>query len=313
MTDQNTNAPASRGMFNRTGTGRLHPVDRIAVALGALWLLTVGAVFLLTQGGFYPGLDPVRVLMVAVVIGLPPGFLWLGALVARSIRVMRTESERVQAAISAMTEGQTTGAGVAPLPRRPSIAVTATARTDQAETDKSDSPAPMPRTDESQPAAKPNLPLPNADLIRALNFPDTENDTEGFTTLRRALRNRQAAKLLRASEDVLTLLSQEGIYTDDLRPDHARPDIWRRFAAGERGPGIAPLGGISDRASLALSAGRMQRDQIFRDAVHHFLREFDKMFTGFEPGADDGEITALADTRTARAFMLLGRVAGLFG
>ena len=56
----------------------------------------------------------------------------------------------------------------------------------------------------------------------------------------------------------------------------------------------------------------MKQDPIFRDAAHHFLRKFDQMFTDFEAVADDAEISALSETRTARAFMLLGRVAGTF-
>ena len=56
----------------------------------------------------------------------------------------------------------------------------------------------------------------------------------------------------------------------------------------------------------------MKQDPIFRDTAHHFLRLFDKTFARFEKTASDGEIAALADTRTARAFMLLGRVAGTF-
>jgi hypothetical protein len=56
----------------------------------------------------------------------------------------------------------------------------------------------------------------------------------------------------------------------------------------------------------------MKQDPIFRDAAHHFLRRFDRAFAGFEAQASDGEISALAETRTARAFMLLGRVAGTF-
>ncbi len=56
----------------------------------------------------------------------------------------------------------------------------------------------------------------------------------------------------------------------------------------------------------------MKQDPHFRDSVHHFLRRFDQMFTRFEPEASDAEISALSDTRTARAFMLLGRVAGTF-
>ena len=111
---------------------------------------------------------------------------------------------------------------------------------------------------------------------------------------------------------MLTLLSQDGIYMDDLRPDVARPEIWRAFASGARGRAIAPLGGIRDRSSLALSAARMKQDTIFRDAAHHFLRRFDKSFSEFEELASDADIVSLAGTRTARAFMLLGRVAGTF-
>ena len=36
------------------------------------------------------------------------------------------------------------------------------------------------------------------------------------------------------------------------------------------------------------------------------------MIVAFEPDASDSELTALGNTRTARAFMLLGRVAGTF-
>ena len=56
----------------------------------------------------------------------------------------------------------------------------------------------------------------------------------------------------------------------------------------------------------------MKQDPIFRDTAHHFLRRFDRSFAAFEAEADDADISALADTRTARAFMLLGRVAGTF-
>ena len=126
------------------------------------------------------------------------------------------------------------------------------------------------------------------------------------------MRDRHAAQVIRAAQDVLTLLSQEGIYMDDLRPDRARPDIWRQFANGARGRSVAALGGVRDRSSLALSSARMRQDPLFRDSAHHFLRRFDQMFTRFEGEATDAEISALSDTRTARAFMLLGRVAGTF-
>ena len=71
-------------------------------------------------------------------------------------------------------------------------------------------------------------------------------------------------------------------------------------------------GGVRDRSSLALTAGRMREDPIFRDAAHHFLRTFDRVVQDFEKTATDAELADLTDTRTARAFMLFGRVTGIF-
>jgi len=162
------------------------------------------------------------------------------------------------------------------------------------------------------PAEELRPPLLVSDFIRALQFPENPDDRNGFRALRLALEDRTTAKLIRSAQDVLTLLSQEGIYMDDLKPDRARPEVWRRFAAGERGRTIAALGGIRDRSSLALTASRMREDTVFRDAGHHFLRCFDKTFAAFEPNATDEELAELANSRTARAFMLFGRVTGTF-
>ena len=41
-------------------------------------------------------------------------------------------------------------------------------------------------------------PLSRDDLIRALNFPDTDKDVEGFAALRRALKDRTARQLIQA-------------------------------------------------------------------------------------------------------------------
>ena len=56
----------------------------------------------------------------------------------------------------------------------------------------------------------------------------------------------------------------------------------------------------------------MRQDTIFRDAAHHFLRQFDKTVADFEKNATDADLVALAETRTSRAFMLLARVSGTF-
>lgn len=157
-----------------------------------------------------------------------------------------------------------------------------------------------------------NPPIDRPDLIKALQFPDDENDTDGFAALRRALRDRGARKLIQASQDVLTLLSQDGIYMDDLSPVLATGELWRRFAKGERGKAMDRVGGIRDQAYLSVVSRRMRDDAIFRDAVHHFLRCFDQLLVTFEDSATDTDLLRLADTRTARAFMLLARATGTF-
>lgn len=164
-----------------------------------------------------------------------------------------------------------------------------------------------PDREEARPA-----PLTAGDVIRALQFPDSAEDTEGVRALHRALEDHELARLIRAAQDVLTLLSQEGVYMDDLEPDAIQASAWRLFAAGSRGEAIAAVGAIRDRAPLGIAAARMREDAIFRDAAHHFLRAFDRSFQNFEKAASDAEIADLAQTRTARAFMLCGRVAGVF-
>ncbi len=156
-------------------------------------------------------------------------------------------------------------------------------------------------------------PMSQAELIRALNFPDHEDDAEGFAALRVALDDPKWRQLLQAAQDILTLLSQDRVYMDDLALDLPRPELWRRFAAGERGRAVAGLGGVRDRTALVLAAERMRKDTIFRDAAHHFLRRFDQMIVAFEPEADDETLVELSGTRSTRAFMILARVAGIFG
>lgn len=158
----------------------------------------------------------------------------------------------------------------------------------------------------------PDAPLSAEDFIRAANFPKTPEDRVGFAVMKLAMRSEQTSGFINSAQDILTLLSQEGVYMDDLHADPARVEVWRNFAKGQRGRDIAPLGGIRDRQILEKVATRMREDQVFRDAVHHFLRKFDFAFTAFGETASEDEILAFADTRSARAFMLLGRIAGTF-
>ncbi|WP_373355169.1 hypothetical protein [Pseudoroseicyclus sp. CXY001] len=301
--------------------------DLAAIILAVLWVLGAGAWFFLRPEAVVA--DEMQLLssVIAVMaVILPVAVLWVAATAARSARVFREESRRLQAAIDAIRHSyiEERQSRVAPLPAPapaapalpppealPEPPLTFSSR-------RGTRPAPVaepdgqPRLALGTPAEDLEPPLPLPDFIRALNFPDNESDEAGFAALRQALKDRRARQLIQASQDVLTLLSQEGIYMDDLRPDRTRPEIWRRYAVGERGGLVSALGGIRDRACLALTIGRMREDTIFRDAAHHFMRLFDRIMGEIEPELTDEELAALTDTRTARAFMLLGRVTGAF-
>ncbi|MEJ6478979.1 MAG: hypothetical protein QNL92_09900 [Octadecabacter sp.] len=338
MANGQNKADAALGATAAPDRARVSATEWIAIALSMIWLAFV-SVFFMSMPASDPaiigeGLDSLRFVMTLMAIFLPVAMIWVAAAAARSARIVREESRRLQVAIDGMrqtyvADRQARGTGIeSSVERKLNEIAKATQKTEtalatfatsreavrprvvptKAEDDRDDQPTFALGTSADEMAP----PIARPDLIRALNFPDTENDEVGFAALRRALKDRQARQLVQASQDVLTLLSQDGIYMDDLRPDRARPDIWRRFAKGERGRAVAALGGVRDRSCLALTAGRMREDGIFRDAAHHFLRKFDQTLISFELEATDEDIAALSETRTSRAFMLLGRVTGAF-
>ncbi|WP_209506601.1 MULTISPECIES: hypothetical protein [unclassified Ruegeria] len=324
--DPETERPTSLGIYDRPKTLSVTEIEIAALVLSLIWLV-VSVVFLVLpdkgqSGGF---------VVTFLAVFMPVAMIWVAATAMRASRVMREESARLQTAIDAIRQAYVAQQQRASSTYEPAVAkkldeiAAATRKTENALatfSTKRTTPPYVPAKplvagaqtslELGTPAEEIAPPLSTEIFIRALNFPETQNDTEGFNALRVALKDRKTAQIVQASQDVLTLLSQEGIYMDDLRPDMARPEIWRQFAQGARGRAVASLGGVRDRSSLALTAARMKQDPIFRDAAHHFLRRFDKMMAEFEPTASDAELSALGETRTARAFMLLGRVAGTF-
>ena len=343
MDSEKPDAPLDLGIYGRQVRAKVEVSDIIAAVLSLMWVGMVAGFWFfigISSGEGSPGFNPMTFVMTMVSILLPVGLIWVASAGAKTAKVMREEASRLQSSIDAMrhayvTQQQTAGQTIKPSLEKQigeiaasqkqtetAIATFASRRELTPEKPSETKAALGPRveldTDEQPslalgtPVTELMTPISIAEFIRAMNFPENEDDAEGFRTLRRALEDRDVAKMIRASQDILTLLSQDGIYMDDLRPDRPRAETWRRFAKGERGPVIAGLGGIRDRSCLALTGGRMKQDPVFRDAVHHFLRRFDQAFTDFADRASDAEIAALADTRTARAFMLLGRVTGTF-
>lgn len=295
-------------------------ITATGLALGGIWLFLVALFWLLAPAGDGPAGGVARLAVIAGMI-LPLALIWLAVKTARTIAVLRAEAEDLRFRLIQLRD--MTGTRGAPPPRampEPEVigepdpqprtvvpaAVPPTPR-----------PAPRAMASNRQPAMRTDDPAPvpvdSDTLIQALNFPDGPDDTLAIAALRRALQDSDHARVLRAAQDVVTLLAGQDLYMDDLSPVPASPAVWRRFADGSRGDAVARLGGIHDAAALDTATALVQRDEIFRDTAHHFLRHFDTMLTRHLPQMDDAQIAALAETRTARAFMLLGRIAGIFG
>lgn len=293
-----------RSVISEPRLGRVS-ARQLALWVSVVWLVMVAGFWL-----FVPGAGGISAVGL-IAVGLPLGLIWMAAGTAQALADLRGEADSLRQQLAAMAPGAGP-AGHPAAPQTPPTPQTAPAPS---------TPAPQPAPAQQPQQASLALDMPPEGqavavgaetLIRALNFPDGPEDAAGRAALRAALGDKDAARLIRAAQDVLTLLAQDGVFMDDLIPDRARPELWRRFAQGTRGREIAALGGVRDADSLSLATGALREDAVFRDAAHHFLRQFDRALAAFEPGADDAQIAALAETRTARAFMLLGRATGVF-
>ncbi|GAD55562.1 hypothetical protein [Limimaricola cinnabarinus] len=286
--------------------------ERIAAGASLGWAVIAGLAMAL---GGQSLVGPVLVVVV------PVALIWIGLFASHASRSAREESHRLRAEIQTLQRSlrtQARGGGLpAELDRRLAGIERAARQTETALAGfgvMRPEPAPEAEAEVREPTPAPPPPmLGRAEMARALNFPDSDQDLEGFAALRAALRDTRARQLIQASQDVLTLLSQDGIYMDDLAPPPAPAEAWRALARGERGEPLAPLAiGLDADGMAEVAAARMGEDTIFRDTSQHFLRLFDRMLDDYCDGAQDEEIALLAETRTGRAFRLLGAAAGNF-
>jgi len=316
----------------------------IAIILTVTWALGIGIIFYIyPESARQLSYDQNLTALIAVGLFLPLILIWIAALLSRSLYAMRNESIAMRKSIEKINKTlevqiveesetrdrwiQSQLAKIAAHMKQTDSHVSELA--DQALEDRGKARPPRNKTALSRGSeghrdkAQPNLPLPDdqttsdepitiRELIKALNFPDDAKDTEGFQVLQRAFNDHNTSQLLYSAQDVLTMLSEDGIYTDDLRIDKPAPTAWRSFAKGARGKEIAGLGMVRDRSALALAKSRLKNDSVFRETVLGFLTQFDTILTEFEKAAEDSELTQMGKTRSAVAFMLLGRLSGAF-
>ena len=299
-------------MTHTPATSRQSRAGWLAGFASALW---VGLVAVLWWGD---GTGTGAVALAALAAALPPVMLWLAVSLYRGQQALRHDIAALRDRIAdppPAPEGLADAIvarlrAEAPPPADSDAGVFLSARSafeKAPETGIQPSLAldPEPRPDTDPPA--------HADLIRALHFPEDADDHEGFAALQRTLAHHATGQLIRSAQRVVTALAEEGIFMDDLPTDPAPPALWRAFADGARGPEIAALAALEDVQSLDRTLVRMRADGAFRGEAHRFLREFDKCLRTTSPRMKDAELLRLTDTRSARAFILLGQATGAFG
>ena len=88
--------------------------------------------------------------------------------------------------------------------------------------------------------------------MRALDFPRDADDRAGLPGAAAALRHHGLAQMLQAAEDVLNLLSQEGVFVDELPMEPVDPGglaaLHRRHPR-RRGGGASAASATSARSS----------------------------------------------------------------
>lgn len=286
---------------------------RIGALVSALWLVLVVWSLFLGGDGAERGLLQRLISLMGIVA--PFALIWLAVWFEQGIRSLHDETRmlREQVAIMKPSRSEDDGPVLDNTTRR---ALPAAQLMPRPQTASRAQPMPAAPTDQRQASLGLDAPQPPElepwELVAALNFPDGPDDHDAIAALRLALADPEMARLIRAAQDVVTLLAGRGIYMEELEPQDAPADLWRSFAAGARGETVAALSlGAGESALDTTSA--MMRDVVFRDVAHHFMRQFDKLMSRLANEQGNEVLAALAYTRSGRAFTLLAEVTGMLG
>ena len=265
---------------------------------------------------------------------LPLALIWLAVWSAHSLSLLRDEAEELRALLGQMRDGAPAPADpvagqsrAAPAPV-PAAAPATRRAAPLAAQPSSAAPSPIPApasgtrpAPQARDGRQASLPLDSPpgpeltapELFFALNFPDGPEDREAIRCLRLALADPGLARLIRAAQDVVTLLAGQGVYMDELVIPETDPELWRRFAEGGRGNAVAGLAVVTDQSALDTAAAMLRSDEVFRDVAHHFLRHFDRLLSRRAQQESPQVLAVLAETRSGRAFTLLAQATGMLG
>lgn len=299
---------------------------RIGALASALWLVLAALSLILGGDGAERGLLQRLVSLMGIVA--PFALIWLAVWFGQGVRSLQDETHMLREQLAGLDPAARTEEDVPSMgPVRAAFSAPAPPQRVRPSASHPQPPhpqSPRPQPPHSRPAVRAEAHSPVSDaappppepepweLVAALNFPDGPDDHHAIAALRLALANPELARLIRAAQDVVTLMAGRGIYMEDLIVPEAGVSLWRDFAAGRRGEEVAAL--ALEQAETARDTTRaMMQDVVFHDVAHHFMRQFDRILSRMARYGDDEILIALSWTRSGRAFTLLAQTMGMLG
>lgn len=290
----------------------------LGVAASLAWLVLAGLLSLIgpddeAQGG-------AGWLLGLLGLVLPLALIWLAVWSARGLLLLRAEADELRATLARIQGHEPAFEAPAAAPETradPSVEPRVPAAPPRRAPPAPPAPRPAAPSDSRQAMLELDSPaatqLTGPELFHALNFPDGPEDREAIRCLRLALADPGMARLIRAAQDVVTLLAGQGVYMDELALAETDPALWHQFAQGARGEPVAGLAVVGDDNALRIAGAMLRGDEVFRDVAHHFLRHFDRLLSRKAQDSEPQLLAVLAETRSGRAFTLLAQVTGMLG
>jgi hypothetical protein len=165
---------------------------------------------------------------------------------------------------------------------------------------------------EGQVSHKNDGPLTWELILKALHFPNDEHDLMGFSALKIARKNNTFSELLQVSEDFLNLIAQDAIYLDDLKIEPPPVEAWLSFISTNQNLNRRRLNCVGIDRQIKRLKSRIKTDTIFRDTSLMLMRRFDVLLRDHLKLANDDQIFKIAETRTGKAFLIVGKLSDSF-
>lgn len=121
------------------------------------------------------------------------------------------------------------------------------------------------------------------------------------------------AAVLLLTDQVAEELRHDKVFLEDLSVEHVSAPLWARFSRGERGGDLVSLAGISDDVSAAIVRARLRNAKGFRTLSLRLMIAYARLLErAVDDMGVDQRLVELAETRSGRAFMLIGGLTGTF-